>query len=101
MDGKFMKILPSPDNKFAITNLLFINPYDFNPIPRHVLVDDRYALSVSTFEGVPSGCIYANAFHRNFAQLDRKQTCKITPYDPNQDNVNCYIGSMTIEVFSI
>lgn len=98
MDGKFMKILPSPDNKFAITNLLFINPYDFNPIPRHVLVDDRYALSVSTFEGVPSGCIYANAFHRNFAQLDRKQTCKITPYDPNQDNVNCYIGSMTIEI---
>jgi len=93
-----MKILPSPDNKFAITNLLFINPYDFNPIPRHVLVDDRYALSVSTFEGVPSGCIYANAFHRNFAQLDRKQTCKITPYDPNQDNVNCYIGSMTIEI---
>jgi len=57
--------------------------------------------SNSTFEGVPSGCIYANAFHRNFAQLDRKQTCKITPYDPNQDNVNCSIGSMTIEVFFI
>jgi len=93
-----MKILPSPDNKFAITNLLFVNPYDFNPVPRHVLIDDRFALSISTFEGVPSGCIYANAFHRNFAQLQRKQACKVTPYDPNQDNVNCYIGSMTIEI---
>ncbi|ORX60980.1 AAA-domain-containing protein [Piromyces finnis] len=98
MDGKYMKILPSPDNKFAITNLLFVNPYDFNPLPRHVLIDDRYALSISTFEGVPSGCVYANAFHRNFAQLQRKEACKITPYDPNQDNVNCYIGSMTIEI---
>jgi len=93
-----MKILPSPDNKFAITNLVFINPYDFNPIPHHILIDDRYALSVSTFEGVPSGSIYTNTFHRNFAELQRKQFCKVTPYDPNQDNVNCYIGSMTIEI---
>ena len=46
MDGKLMKILPSPDNKFAITNLLFVNPYDFNPVPRHVLIDDRFALSI-------------------------------------------------------
>jgi len=93
-----MKILPSPDNKFAVTNLVFVNPYDFNPIPHHILIDDRYALSVSTYEGVPSGSIFTNTFHRNFAQLQRKQSCKVTPYDPNQDNVNCYIGSMTIEI---
>eukprot|EP00833_Pecoramyces_ruminatium_P016673 jgi/Orpsp1_1/1190705/evm.model.d7180000080655.1 len=93
-----MKILPSPDNKFAITNLVFVNPYDFNPIPRHILIDDRYALSIQTNEGVPSGCIFTNTFHRNFAQLQRKQSCKVTPYDPIQDNANCYIGSMTIEI---
>jgi len=46
MEERHMKILPSPDNKFAITNLVFINPYDFNPIPHHILIDDRYALSV-------------------------------------------------------
>jgi len=93
-----MKILPSPDNKFALTNLVFVNPYDFNPIPHHILIDDRYALSISTYENVPSGSIYTNTFHRNFAQLQRKQACKVTPYDPNQENVNCYIGSMTIEI---
>jgi len=98
MDGKIMNVLPSPGNKFALTNLLFVNPYDFNPIPRHVLIDDRFALSVSTVETVPSGCVYANMFHRNFAQLQRKQTCKVTPFDPSQESANCYIGSMTIEI---
>ncbi|KAG4099691.1 AAA-domain-containing protein [Neocallimastix lanati (nom. inval.)] len=98
MEARLMKILPSPDNKFALTNLVFVNPYDFNPIPHHILIDDRYALSISTYENVPSGSIYTNTFHRNFAQLQRKQACKVTPYDPNQENVNCYIGSMTIEI---
>jgi len=31
MEARLMKILPSPDNKFALTNLVFVNPYDFNP----------------------------------------------------------------------
>jgi len=96
-----MKVLPSPDNKFAVTNLVFVNPYDFVPIPRHILINDRYALSISTFEGAKSGCIYTNTFHRNFAQLQLNQSCKVTPYDPNQENVNCYIGSMTIEIDTI
>jgi len=98
MASKLMNILPCPDNKFALTNLVFINPYDFNPLPHHILIDDRYALSVSTYEGVPSGSIFTNNFQRNFAQIQNKKTCKVTPFDPNQDNVNCYIGSMTVEI---
>ncbi|KAI8826177.1 P-loop containing nucleoside triphosphate hydrolase protein [Fimicolochytrium jonesii] len=93
-----LRVAKSPNEAMARTNCVFVNPRDIDPNARFVLLEDNYAFNVRTSDAVPPGEIFTTLFHRRFGSLSLNQEVSVWPFDPAQENPNCFMGTIDLQV---
>ncbi|KAI9203249.1 P-loop containing nucleoside triphosphate hydrolase protein [Polychytrium aggregatum] len=99
---RILKINKSPSDALALTNCIIASPRDFHPNSKYLLIDlgDRgnFVFTLKVVDGFPAGELGTTLFHRKFAFLSLAQEVRAFAYNPFAENLNCYIGTITLEV---
>ncbi|RKP03847.1 hypothetical protein CXG81DRAFT_9017 [Caulochytrium protostelioides] len=93
-----MRVSKSPSEALALTNCVTVNPRDFDPSTKYILVEETYAFTIKPVDSFPINELGTSLFHRRFAQLSLNQEVRVRPFDPARESPNCYLGTMNLQL---
>ncbi|KND03204.1 AAA family ATPase SEC18 [Spizellomyces punctatus DAOM BR117] len=93
-----LRVAKSPNESMARTNCVFLHPRDMDPSTRYLTIEDQFAFTVRFSDVVTPGEIGTTLFHRRYAALSLNQDVRVRPYDPFIENVNSYLGSISLQI---
>lgn len=116
------RVTNSPSNAWATTNLVAVNPRDFDSQINYIILNDLYIFSVKwvypnsslsalsplfvlnlfpkrSDDSIPARNLGLNAFQRRWGSFSLNEEISVQPFDPiNALGANAYLGTLTLEV---
>ncbi|KXS21590.1 AAA-domain-containing protein [Gonapodya prolifera JEL478] len=92
------RVNKSPDERFAMTNCVAVNPQDFGQDVRYIMVDDQWAFTIRPSPATPPSELGTTLFHRRFASFSLNQEVRVRPYDPFEEHPDSVLSAAQIQV---
>lgn len=92
------RVNKSPREDLAITNTILVNPKDFHPSVKYILVNGRFIFTIRPEPQVQPNDLGTTKIHREWAQLSLHQEVAVTPFNPQASGAEIYLGGIDLEI---